>query len=874
MNTNIKLNYGWQYLTLQVNNGFVRENLQGYIVDFWKKVMSKYNPDQVVGVLIKLKFSDGSIKTLGPLQRVNKKGMKELIETLKLHLNLRADDYFSESIEKIEFQYVLLKNAQTSLNKPQKREIKQYRSGSFNLPLTTDLSKWGNIIEQNEGVTVLENSKYPGVIIVIKILPGKQTYKFILDGKVKFYFEDIYGVNEETFTRIIREMQTIHVQDGEVVFKTEINKVNFIKLEKSCNRFKSNFLTLDIETRNNNGILSPYCVSIFDGTEAWSFYLSDFKSIDLMIKSALSSIMKRKYIGWNVYIHNGSLFDCIFLLKYISEIGHVDLLMKDNKFINIKLSWGAYKDKKGKTKYNYNINFRDSLLLLPASLRKLAIAFNVENKGFFPFNFLNDSTIPLNYVGSTPDISLFNNISNDEYTSLISNNWNLKNETIKYCELDCKVLHQVLTKFNILIFSKWKINVHRFPTLSSLALAIFRTHYLADHKIPKLAGKIYEFIKQSYTGGRVDVFIPSGENLYYYDVNSLYPTVYSSKPMPLGTPQWFEGNILERDPQAFGFFKCEIEAPMNLKVPVLQTHVNTKGGLRTVAPLGKWTDVLFSEEMHLAISYGYNIKVIEGYIFQKGIVFDKYAADLFEIKSSHDSSHPMYLISKLLLNSLYGRFGMALDLESHNVIDDDKVDDFLEEYDYISDIIPLNNRKCIISYYKNKNSESTSKNVSIGIAAAITSYARIHMQKFLQSEDYNVYYTDTDSIVTDKPLNENYIGKALGQLKLEYSISKGVFLAPKVYSLISSEGKEVVKVKGFKEKTISFKLLEELLYSEKSQNLSQSKWFRNLSTGQIIIKDQLYTLKATENKRQFLYDGNGLAIKTKPYTINKDKDIV
>lgn len=190
-------------------------------------------------------------------------------------------------------------------------------------------------------------------------------------------------------------MQTIHVQDGKVVFKTDINKVNFIKLEKSCNRIKSNFLTLDIETRNINGILNPYCVSIFDGTEAWSFYLSDYKSIDLMIKSALSSIMKRKYNGWNVYIHNGSLFDCIFLLKYISEIGHVDLLMKDNKFINIKLSWGIYKDKKGKVKYNYNINFKDSLLLLPASLRKLAVAFNVEAKGFFPFNFLNDRIILL-----------------------------------------------------------------------------------------------------------------------------------------------------------------------------------------------------------------------------------------------------------------------------------------------------------------------------------------------------------------------------------------------------------------------------------------------------------------------------------------------
>ena len=134
--------------------------------------------------------------------------------------------------------------------------------------------------------------------------------------------------------------------------------------------------------------------------------------------------------------------------------------------------------------------------------------------------------------------------------------------------------------------------------------------------------------------------------------------------MPVGTPSWFEGNILEHKPDAFGFFRCEIETPNKLNIPILQTHVNTKGGVRTVAPLGKWTDVLFSEEIHLAISYGYKIKVLDGYTFDKAVIFAKYAADLFKIKSSHDSAHPMYLISKLLLNSLYGRFGLTIDLTS------------------------------------------------------------------------------------------------------------------------------------------------------------------------------------------------------------------
>lgn len=127
-------------------------------------------------------------------------------------------------------------------------------------------------------------------------------------------------------------------------------------------------------------------------------------------------------------------------------------------------------------------------------------------------------------------------------------------------------------------------------------------------------------------------------------------------------------------------------------------------------------------------------------------------------------------------------------------------------------------------------------NVSIGIAAAITSYARIHMSAFLQNREYNVYYTDTDSIVTDKPLDKSIIGKALGQLKLEYNISKGIFLAPKVYSFISDLGKTITKVKGLKDNKLSFDIFEALLYKNSNTLIKNEKWFRKLSSGEIIIK--------------------------------------
>jgi hypothetical protein len=47
-----------------------------------------------------------------------------------------------------------------------------------------------------------------------------------------------------------------------------------------------------------------------------------------------------------------------------------------------------------------------------------------------------------------------------------------------------------------------------------------------------------------------------------------------------------------------------------MKHPILQTHVKTKDGIRTIAPLGTWEDMLFSEEIRNAEKYGYTIDVI------------------------------------------------------------------------------------------------------------------------------------------------------------------------------------------------------------------------------------------------------------------------
>jgi hypothetical protein len=107
-----------------------------------------------------------------------------------------------------------------------------------------------------------------------------------------------------------------------------------------------------------------------------------------------------------------------------------------------------------------------------------------------------------------------------------------------------------------------------------------------------LSGSVANNIRLGYTGGAVDMYIPindykNGELVYCYDINSLYPSVMLNKPIPVGNPTFFNGNILKNkinDP--FGFFYCRINSPKYLEHPIIQTHVKTNDGLRTIAPLG------------------------------------------------------------------------------------------------------------------------------------------------------------------------------------------------------------------------------------------------------------------------------------------------
>jgi hypothetical protein len=169
-------------------------------------------------------------------------------------------------------------------------------------------------------------------------------------------------------------------------------------------------------------------------------------------------------------------------------------------------------------------------------------------------------------------------------------------------------------------------------------------------------------------------------------------------------------------------------------------------------------------------------------------------------------------------------------LTKNSIVDNNELYEMIE-HNNILDIMNLDDDINLITFIPtNDNNEDslfnsmTKFNISISLSAAITAYARIHMSQFKSDySSYNLYYSDTDSIAIDEPLEDNMIGKELGKMKLEHIFKKAVYLGPKVYGGITNEGEEIIKAKGYKNKDqfkkdqLDFKTLESLLYLDNDE---------------------------------------------------------
>ena len=695
---------------------------------------------------------------------------------------------------------------------------------------------------------------------------------------------------DTTFRRVVGVVEgkqsTYVFFEGKRIFFKKPKGYQTINGLKQHNDINTKFITLDIETREEivsvdgkeKASLKPYCISLYDGKKAWSFYLSDFNSVDDMLTAAIKSLMRNKYNNHSVYAHNLSKFDGIFLLRVLAQLGLKKPIIKDGNMIALPINWNLRNNKIG------TITFKDSLLMLPQSLRSLAKSFNVEEKSYFPFKFVNNPNISLDYVGNIPSIDQWNDITQEQFDSLKQENWSLREESIKYCVQDCITLHQILVKFNELIFDKWSVNIIKFSTLPSLAFGIYRTKYMEENTIPKLQGQIFEDISKGSTGGHTDVYLPRMENAKHYDVNSLYPFVLSEFDMPVGPIHKFEGDIFMYEDNPFGFFLCKIKTLLvdgkPMERPLLQTKVKSDNGVRTIAPLGEWTDWLFSEEIkNVRELGGYKITVLKGYTFGRKNIFKEYINDMYQIKESYsnDRSNPMYLISKLLMNSLYGRFGMKSELKIHEIVKTSDIQGLQAKYGELSLVEwKLTDDLSLVSHpapleitAHNFWNDEIHNNINIAIAASVPAYARTIMNYYLADNTLIIGYMDTDCIVIYEVIP---VSNELGKYKLEAKYKTVIFLGPKSYAGEHDNGKTFSKLKGYMNST-HWSVFLDLLKKDSSTVLNQTKMNRSLESGNIYLNHTSYKLKITDNKRQIIYNELGEAINTKPYWIYQDDTV-
>lgn len=133
---------------------------------------------------------------------------------------------------------------------------------------------------------------------------------------------------------------------------------------------------------------------------------------------------------------------------------------------------------------------------------------------------------------------------------------------------------------------------------------------------------------------------------------------------------------------------------------------------------------------------------------------------------------------------------------------------------------------------------------NVAIASAVTSYARIYMSQFKNRNDFNLLYTDTDSIMNDKTLPEELIGKDLGLMKDELSglnIKEAYFLGIKQYGYWYNDDKgnriENSVFAGIKRDSLTFEEIIKLFKGEIITKCSKERRFKSIKKLNIMLKD-------------------------------------
>ena len=542
--------------------------------------------------------------------------------------------------------------------------------------------------------------------------------------------------------------------------------------------------------------------TVYEGqkhTEVWASAIVELYSEDVKIFKSIDetfeylSVMKDNVI---VYYHNLK-FDGSFWLSYLLvDRNFKQAYNKTGERIN-DVEWQQEKEMKNNTfKYSISdkgqfytiiikvnnkfIEIRDSLKLLPFSVKKIGKSFETKHKKL-----------------------------DMEYTGFRYSGCEITLEEQEYIKNDVLVVKEALE----IMYNEG----HNKLTIGSCCLEEYKkligkddyTMYFPNLTEIELDKDTYgsfnaeEYIRKSYRGGWCYV-VKGKENKIYEngvtaDVNSLYPSVMSSESgnrYPVGKPYFWKGNYIDDEalkPNRYFFIRIKTRFYIKKnKLPFIQVKgnllYNGREMLETSDIYDAETDTYCKEildfngnlvstrvELTLTMTDYYLLKehydlvdfeILDGVWFYTEIgIFDRYIEKYKKIKTV--STGAKRELAKLFLNNLYGKMATSTD-SSFKVA-------YVKEDKSIGFLPVLANDK---------------KPVYIPIGSAITSYARNFTIRTAQKNYYGVdkrgfIYADTDSIhcdldaseLKDVPVHDS----AFCHWKLEALWDKGIFVRAKTY---------------------------------------------------------------------------------------------
>jgi hypothetical protein len=551
----------------------------------------------------------------------------------------------------------------------------------------------------------------------------------------------------------------------------------------------------------------PFRYAVFDiesnnwtDFELLGFYDGEQYREFYSVQDFLEFFMKRRYAYWRIFAHAGGRFDFNFIIESL------DLDFSDFKY-DILSNNGITQLRVMKDKRVWI--FRDSYRMLPMSLAKLTVSFDTQHKKL--------------------EIAYANLSKHDE-------------KLRQYLKNDCLGLYEVIQKY-----AEWlsKYNVPLYSTIASQSMAMYRT--TMEKPIICLKPLVEKFARRSYFGGRVEIFkMRSFKPVKYFDFNSLYPTIMVNNEMPIGKGwhvSYFNRNFI-------GFYKATVKIP-DVYVPPLPFL----RGKKLLFPVGKVEGYFSSKELELVEEMGGEADVHYGYVFSSDNIFHDYIMDLYDKKKNAPDTTTR-TISKLLMNSCYGKFGQKR--EKSKLVKCNTEEEALGLEPYHAD-------RGLFT----KQTVSKASFIIPSIASWVTSCARVELFKLLQRiGSEHIFYCDTDSCMADVDIKT---GKELGEVKLEEEGDEAIFLLPKLYAIRKGDD-VIIKAKGFDHdfiKKLSFHSFEKALDGDVSDFKQQMRKFASVreslrQNGTFVsMVSKTKSIKSGYDKRKIISDYDTKAWKIK-----------